>query len=98
MAKEYTLHSGTVRLIKEVVSIGGWNVDITDTYYAGKLVDELPEPAVTSKETALAPVTVTISDKQAKIISKAFKFHSEKGAIPPSPFAIQVIETFDLLK
>lgn len=98
MTKEYTLHSGTVRLLKEVVSIGGWNTDLTDTYYAGKLVDELPDIVMNNKEEALAKVTVTLSDKQFKIIGKAFKFHSEKGAIPPSPFAIEAIETFELLK
>lgn len=94
MTKDFTLSYGTIKLVKELLSFGGWANEIVDIYNAGKLIETLPEE---SPENFSKTITVTLTDKQFNTIVKALKFSAEKGIILPSPFAVQAIEQFELL-
>lgn len=94
MTKDFTLNYGTIKLVKELLSFGGWANEIVDIYNAGKLIETLPEEV---PENFLKPVTITLTDKQFNTIVKALKFSAEKGIILPSPYAVQAIEQFELL-
>ena len=98
MTKEFTVYNGTVKLFKELLVIGGWSNEIIDIYNAGKLIETLPEVSNdTTKEVLFATVSITLSDKQVNTLAKAFRHHSQKGIILPSPYAIQAIEVLELL-
>lgn len=98
MTKDYTVYVGTVKLFKELLVIGGWSTEVIDIYNAGKLFETLPDVnAEANKEVLLSSVTITLNDKQVNTLGKAFKFHSQKGIILPSPFAVQAIEVLELL-
>ena len=94
MTKDFTLSYGTIKLVKELLSVGGWANEIIDIYNAGKLIETLPEEA---PENFSKTTTITLSDKQFNTIVKALKFSAEKSIILPSPFAVQAIEQFELL-
>lgn len=98
MTKEYTFYAASVKLIKELLSIGGWANEIVDIYNAGKLIETLPDIDTTNKEYLFQPITFSLTERQFNTVVKAVKFHAEKGIIIPSPFATQVIEGFELLK
>ena len=97
MTKDYTFYAGTVRLLKELLMIGGWSSEIIDVYNAGKLVETLPDPAGDSKEQLQTNITVTLTDKQVNTIAKAFTHHAAKGVILPSVYAVQAIEVLELI-
>jgi len=98
MTKEFTLHAGTVSLIKELLSLGGWANEIVDIYNAGKLIEVLPEPDSRNIEDLKKPVTVQLTSKQFDTICKTVKFHVSKGVILPTVYATQLIEQFELFK
>jgi len=98
MNKEYILYLGTVKLVKDLLSFGGWANEIVDIYNAGKLIETLPETPVDVNEQFFTTVTVTLSERQVKTIGKTLKYHIEKGIVLPSPFATQAVEQFELLK
>lgn len=97
MTKDYTLHAGTVNLIKQLLGMGGWPNQIVDVYNAGKLIETLPDIAGPTKEDAFASVTITLSDKQLATVLKSVNYHVEKGVVLPSPFATQLFEAFELV-
>lgn len=94
MTKDFTLSYGTIRLIKELLSFGGWANEIVDIYNAGKLIETLPEEA---PENFSKTTTIALTDRQFNSIVKALKYSAEKGVILPSPYAVQAIEQFELL-
>lgn len=98
MTKDYNLYIGTVRLLKELLAMGGWSNEIIDIYNAGKLIETLPENNSETKEELTTLVTVTLTDKQVNTITKAFTFHTQKGIILPTIYAIQAIEALELVK
>lgn len=98
MTKEYTFYMGSVKLIKELLSIGGWGNEIIDIYNAGKLIETLPDASNNTPEEMYKTVAITLTDRQFNTVVKAIKFHAEKGIILPSPFAVQLIEAFELIK
>lgn len=98
MTKEYTFYMGSVKLIKELLSIGGWGNEIIDIYNAGKLIETLPDAPDNTPEEMYKTAAITLTDRQFNTVVKAIKFHAEKGIILPSPFAVQLIEAFELIK
>lgn len=97
MNKDYTLYAGTFKLIKELLMTGGWNTTLADIYNAGKLIEALPEPKGASIAEASTLVTANITSKQYETITKAIKYHASKSTILPTMFAVQLIESFELL-
>lgn len=98
MTKDYTFYMGSIKLIKELLCIGGWANEIIDIYNAGKLIESLPDPASNTAEELQKLTSFTLTDKQFYTVVKALKFHAEKGIILPSPYAVQIIEAFELIK
>lgn len=99
MTKDFTLYTGSIKMIKELLALGGWANEIVDVYNAGKLIETLPPlPENPGMDVLLTSQTVTLTDKQFNTIAKAIKFYIEKGVVLPTPFAVQLIEQFELLK
>ena len=96
MTKDFTLYAGTVKLIKELLALGGWANEVIDVYNAGKLIETLPDAAQSPSE-FLKEVTITLTDRQFSTIVKTLRHHATKGIIIPSPFATQAIEQFELI-
>ncbi len=98
MQKNYVLYYGTIKLIKDLLSLGGWANEIIDIYNAGKLIETLPDPENNTKEEFLKTIACPLTERQIATVTKALKFHAEKGIILPSVFVVQAIERFGLVE
>lgn len=91
----FTLKSGSVVLLRNILAFPGWALTIEEIYKGGKMLAQVI-PEVTPAKTAeddLVPTDLVLDASEVALIKKATEFALSKGGLPCSIFITDILDT-----